>query len=40
LLIGAIVGTLLVSARMLRAFLLMYGKRPDMRQIVRVIKEA
>ena len=40
LLILSIIGVLLVSAKIFRAFLLMYGKRPDMRQIVKVIREA
>jgi ABC-2 type transport system permease protein len=34
------VGALFVAAKVLRAFLLMYGKRPDLKQIIRVLREA
>ena len=40
LLVASILGTLFIASKVLRAFLLMYGKRPDMRQVVRVIREA
>ena len=40
LLIASIIGLLYIAAKVFRAFLLMYGKRPDMRQIFKAIKEA
>jgi hypothetical protein len=40
LLVVSIIGLLYIAAKVFRAFLLMYGKRPDVRQIFKVIKEA
>jgi ABC-2 type transport system permease protein len=40
ILIGSIVLTLWLAAKMFRVFLLMYGKRPALREIVRYIREA
>jgi len=37
-LFGAFLATLLVASRVLRAFLLMYGKRPDLKQVIKVIR--
>jgi ABC-2 type transport system permease protein len=34
------VAALFIAAKVLRAFLLMYGKRPDLRQVLRALKEA
>jgi ABC-2 type transport system permease protein len=40
LLIASIIGLLYIAAKVFRAFLLMYGKRPAMGQIFKAIKEA
>ncbi len=40
LLVFSIIIVLFAAAKVFRAFLLMYGKRPDIRQIFKVIKEA
>jgi ABC-2 type transport system permease protein len=40
LLILSIIGVLLLAAKIFRSFLLMYGKRPDLRQILKVVREA
>ncbi len=39
LLVASILGTLFIASKVLRAFLLMYGKRPDMRQVIAVIRQ-
>lgn len=40
ILIGSIVLTMWVAARIFRVFLLMYGKRPTLREIMRDVREA
>jgi ABC-2 type transport system permease protein len=40
ILIGSIVLTMWVAAKVFRAFLLMYGKRPALREIIRYVREA
>jgi ABC-2 type transport system permease protein len=40
ILIGSIVLTMWVAAKVFRAFLLMYGKRLAFREIVRYVREA
>ncbi|MDD4876362.1 MAG: ABC transporter permease [Dehalococcoidales bacterium] len=36
----SIIGLILISARVFRAFLLMYGKRPNLKEIMRSIRQA
>jgi ABC-2 type transport system permease protein len=39
-LLASSVALLLVAAKVFRAFLLMYGKRPGLREIIKAMKEA
>ncbi len=39
LLIATILGTLFVASKVLRAFLLMYGKRPNLHEVVQVVRQ-
>jgi len=40
LLVVAIIGSLVLAAKVFRTFLLMYGKRPRLREIIRCLREA
>lgn len=40
LLVASIIGALVLVAKVFRTFLLMYGKRPRLREIIRCLREA
>jgi ABC-2 type transport system permease protein len=40
LLIASIIGALVLAAKVFRTFLLMYGKRPRLGEIIRCLREA
>lgn len=40
LLVASIIGALLLTAKVFRTFLLMYGKRPRLREIIKCLREA
>jgi ABC-2 type transport system permease protein len=40
LLVVTIIGSLVLAAKVFRTFLLMYGKRPRLREIIRCLREA